>query len=48
MADQVKVDADNGMGWALIFVALFVLTWGEPDLLDVIERYCANYMEANP
>lgn len=44
----VKVDADNGLGWAVLVLGMIVLFNGDPDLLDVIARYCANYMKVHP
>jgi hypothetical protein len=51
MSDEkttVKVDADNGLGWAVLVLGMIVLFNGDPDLLDCIARFAANYMKAHP
>lgn len=49
MADNDKVTvrvSSDDIGAAILILGLLVLCWGDPDLLDVLARWCANYMEA--
>lgn len=40
----VKVDADNGLGWAVLVLGMIVLFHGDPDLLDVLAKWCKAYI----
>lgn len=42
---KVEVDASSSVGWAFFTFGLMLLTWGEPDLLDVLQEFCRRYME---
>jgi hypothetical protein len=41
----VKVDADNGLGWAVLVLGMIVLFHGDPDLLDVLAKWCQLWMK---
>lgn len=41
---KVEVDASSSSGWAFWVLAIIILTWGEPDLLDVLQEFCRRYM----
>lgn len=46
--NDVKIDvyARSDAGWiALAILILGILTWGDPDLLDVLAEFCRRYME---
>lgn len=42
---NVDVDAESSVRWALFLLAILILTWGDPDLLDVLQEFCRRYME---
>lgn len=41
---KVEVDASSSVGWAFFILGLMLLTWGDPDLLDVLQEFCRRYM----
>lgn len=46
--NDVKIDvyARSDAGWiALAIMILAILTWGDPDLLDVLQEFCRRYMD---
>lgn len=42
---KVRVGSDN-VGLAILILGLLILTWGEPDLLDVLAHWCKQQMGA--
>jgi hypothetical protein len=44
---NVRVSSDD-IGMSILVLGLLVLCWGDPDLLDVLAKWCSNYMERNP
>lgn len=45
MSDDKHRDINIDFTWLILFL-LFVLCIGEPDLLDVLQKWCANYVGA--
>lgn len=43
---KINVDASSDSGWiALAILILVILTWGDPDLLYVLQEFCRRYMD---
>lgn len=46
---QVKVEVESSSWpWVIGWLALVALCWGDPDLLDVLARWCRIWMEQHP
>lgn len=43
-----RSDEETALRWLWFLLVVAILCWGEPDLLDVLARWCKTWMAAHP